>query len=155
LGSNLKSRTPLLNRRMTLGTRQALWLALMLVLPGGAQNGSGGMRTPIQQAPGLHLPGRNLDDVTDDNGNGDEADKEMRLRAQNAERQKSMVSDANKLLKLADELNAEVSRANSESLTRAQLRKLGQIEKLAHGVKDKMSTSVRPMYQQPPLPPIR
>jgi hypothetical protein len=140
---------------MTPGARQALWLALALVLPGGAQNGPSVMRTPIDQAPGLHLPGRNLDDVTDDNGNGDEADKEKRLRALNAERQKSMISDANKLLKLAGELNAEVASANSESLTRAQLHKLGEIEKLAHGVKEKMSTSVRPMYQQPPLPPIQ
>jgi hypothetical protein len=137
-------------RRMTLGTRQALWLALMLVLPGVAQNGPGGMRTPIDQLPGHHLG-----DLTDDTGNGDDIDAEKRLRALNAERQKSMVSDANKLLKLAGELNAEVASANSESLTRAQLHKLGEIEKLAHGVKEKMSTSVRPMYQQPPLPPIQ
>ncbi len=91
----------------------------------------------------------------DDTGNGADLDEEKRLRALNAERQKSMVSDTNKLLKLADELNAEISSTNSESLTRAQLHKLGEIEKLAHGVKDKMSTSVRPMYQQPPLPPMR
>jgi hypothetical protein len=144
-----------LNRCMTLSAWRVLWLALVLAFPGGAQIGPGGTRTPIDQAPGLHLPGRNLDDVTNDNGNGDEADKEKRLRALNAARQKSMVSDSNKLLKLAGELNAEVSRANPESLTRAQLRKLGEIEKLARGVKEKMSTSVRPMYQQPPLPPIQ
>ncbi len=135
---------------MTLGARQALWLALVLGLPGGAQNGPGGMRTPIQQPPGHRLDGG-----MDDTGNGADLDEEKRLRALNAERQKSMVSDTNKLLKLADELNAEISSTNSESLTRAQLHKLGEIEKLAHGVKDKMSTSVRPMYQQPPLPPMR
>lgn len=145
-----KPRTSSSNRHMAMVGGQALWLVLMLALPAGAQNGPGGMRTPIQQPPGRHLG-----DVTDDNGIGDNVDEEKRLRALNAERQRSMVSDTNKLLRLADELNAEVSKANSESLTRAQLHKVGEIEKLARGVKEKMSTSVKPMYQQPPLPPIQ
>lgn len=81
--------------------------------------------------------------------------EEKRLSALNVERQKSMVSDANKLLQLAGELNAEVTSANSESLTRAQLHKLGKIEKLAHGVREKMSDSLTPMYQPPGLPTIR
>jgi len=58
------------------------------------------------------------------------------------------------LLKLANELNAEIS-ANPEALTPDQLRKLATIEKLAHSVKEKMSTPVagNPMYQ-PPTPPM-
>ena len=58
---------------------------------------------------------------------------------------------ANKLLKLVTELNAELTSSNPDSLSANQLRKLAEIEKLAHSVKDKMSTSVRgtPLYPQP------
>jgi hypothetical protein len=66
----------------------------------------------------------------------------MRLRALNAERQKKLVADTDKLLKLAAELKAEMSSANSGSFTPDQLRKLGEIEKLAHSVKEKMRTTV-------------
>ena len=54
-------------------------------------------------------------------GTVDPIETEKRLRALNAERQKSMVSDTNKLLKLASELNAEINRENPDSLTPAQL----------------------------------
>jgi hypothetical protein len=84
-------------------------------------------------------------------------EQERQMRALNADRQKSMVSDTNKLLKLVTELNAEVSNANSDMLSSDQLRKLAEIEKLAHNVKEKMSTSVRgvPSYQPPSPPPFR
>jgi hypothetical protein len=132
---------------MTLAARQALWFALVLVLPAGAQSVPGGTHNSIPEPMGQRA-GSGMDDST----SGDDIDQEKRLRALNADRQKSMVSDTNKLLKLANELNAEVSTANSQSLTPAQLHKLGQIEKLAHNVKEKMSTSVRPIFQQQPVP---
>jgi hypothetical protein len=68
---------------------------------------------------------------------------EKRLRLLNADRQKSMVADTNRLLKLAQELDAEVGSANSDALNPAQLRKVAEIEKLAHNIREKMSTSVR------------
>ena len=129
--------------------RQALWLALVLVLPGGAQNPAPGGQQPISRE---HLPSSmaQSDDV-------DPVQEERRLRMLNAERQKSMVADTNKLLKLASELNAEVSSSNRDSLTPDELRKVGEIEKLAHSVKEKMSTSVRgtPMYMEPSLQQLR
>ena len=64
------------------------------------------------------------------------------IRALNADRQKSMVSDSEKLLKLAKELNEEIALGNGEALSAAQVRKLAEIEKLAHNVKQKMSFSV-------------
>jgi hypothetical protein len=126
--------------------RQALCLALLLVLPGGAQNGPGTTRPMLSQPIGQHVGG-GLTDM----GSNDPVDVEKRLRALNAERQKDLVSDTNKLLKLSNELNAEIARANPDSLTAGQIRKLNEIEKLAHSVKDKMSTSVRgvPTYNQP------
>jgi len=78
-------------------------------------------------------------------------ENERLLRALNADRQKSLVSDTNKLLRLVNELNAEIARANTGSLTPSQVRRVAEIEKLAHNVKEKMSTSVRgtPAFRAP------
>jgi hypothetical protein len=57
----------------------------------------------------------------------------------NAERQKSMVSDADKLLRLAQELNAELARGDGGAPTPQQAHKAAEIEKLARNVREKMS----------------
>lgn len=64
---------------------------------------------------------------------------EHRMTALNNERQKELVSDTNKLLKLAKELNDEIAARDSGGLTPEQLQKIAEIEKLARGVKDKMA----------------
>ena len=74
---------------------------------------------------------------------------ERRLIALNNERHKEMVSDTNKLLKLAQELNDEIAAKNAGTLTFDQLHKIAQIEKLARGVKEKMAIGVGP-----PGPPV-
>jgi hypothetical protein len=68
---------------------------------------------------------------------------ERQLRLLNAERQKTMVSDAGKLLKLATQLNAEIAASDQAELTPEQLKRVAEIEKLARKVKQKMSFSVR------------
>jgi hypothetical protein len=73
----------------------------------------------------------------------------------NAERQKALVADTNKLLKLVRDLDAEIGAANPDSLTPDQLRRIAEIEKLAHSVKEKMSTSVRGTTMDPLDPPPR
>jgi hypothetical protein len=73
---------------------------------------------------------------------------ERRLNALNEERQKSMASDASKLLQLVTELNEEIARSNGGELTPEQLRMVAEIEKLAHSVRDKMAMSLR--GPQPP-----
>jgi hypothetical protein len=77
-----------------------------------------------------------------------------RLALMNEERQKSMEANAEKLLKLAKELNAEVNGAHAGALTEDQLRKLDEIEKLAHKVKSEMSYAVgqEPIMRPPQLP---
>jgi hypothetical protein len=133
-------------RRVGLAARLALCLALLLVLRGGAQSAPGTPHSPFQQPIGQPVGG-GLSDIP----NGNPIEDEKLLRTLNADRQKSMVSDTNKLLRLVNELNAEIARTNPELLTPSQLRKVAEIEKLAHNVKDKMSTSVRgtPPYRQP------
>ncbi|MGA9585322.1 MAG: hypothetical protein WBQ95_08350 [Terracidiphilus sp.] len=66
---------------------------------------------------------------------------EKRLRALNASRQKSLVSDADKLLKLARQLDEEIASNSTDDLTPEELHKVTEIEKLAHNVKEKMAQS--------------
>ena len=67
--------------------------------------------------------------------------------ALNAERQKEMISDTNKLLKLAKELNFEVAESGTDTLTPDDLHRLAEIEKLARSVKEKMAIA----GQTPPI----
>jgi len=135
-------------------------LAMMVALPSGAQvsnagqfpsgNGQSRQRTP-RSAPTEDM------DQPIAGSPGMPVFMERRLRQLNAVQHKSMVDDTDKLLKLVTELNSEISRTNTSTLTPEQLRKVAEIEKLAHNVKDKMRTSVRsaPDFEErSPLPPI-
>lgn len=82
-----------------------------------------------------------------------------RLKALNAERQKSLVSDTNKLVKLTAELNAQINSTHSASLTEDQIHMVAEIEKLAHSIREKMCTSVKgvPLWGTPGpslIPPL-
>ena len=80
---------------------------------------------------------------------------ERRIRALNNERQKQIVADTDKLLKLARELNDEVAKANTGTLTMDELRKIADIEKLARNVRQKMTESVgEPQTTIPPPVPL-
>lgn len=127
--------------------RLGLAAALLLALPGGAQSG-----LQVPRAPTSPI-GPQVGGVIGGNSDDDSVEQEKRLKALNAERQKSMVADTNKLLKLAGELNAELAGEHPESLNPDQLRKVAEIEKLAHSVKDKMSMSVKGIPVFEPLPP--
>jgi hypothetical protein len=143
----LRSVSP--GRRSSHAARRAFWLAVALVLPRGAQNTPPPHETlqpPIGQRAGDSINGL---------GPGDPTEQEERLRALNRERQKSLVSDTNKLLKLATQFDTEVKGADSGALTPSQMHKLGEIEKLARNVKDKMSYSVRGPAFAPPIGPYR
>ncbi|MGO8759163.1 MAG: hypothetical protein ACLQG3_13655 [Terracidiphilus sp.] len=87
---------------------------------------------------------------------GDNIGMERRLRALNSARQKEMVADTNKLLKLAKALNDEVAAAGTGTLTEDQIRKIAEIEKLARNIKERMVNGAGPPPLQPPiLPPIQ
>jgi hypothetical protein len=65
-----------------------------------------------------------------------------RARMLNNERHKSMVADTDKLVRLTTELNNEIAHSNPGALTPGQIRKVAEIEKLAHGIRDKMTMTV-------------
>jgi hypothetical protein len=133
---------------------RALLIAVLLAVPCGTSSqqqsqGMGGRLSPVPhdfpQDPSQLSP------FTDPNNS---AEAEKRLRMINAERQKTMVADTDKLLKLAKELNEEVTHSNSGELSAGQLRKVAEIEKLAHNVRDKMIMSVRgPQFNMENTPP--
>jgi hypothetical protein len=105
------------------------------------------------RSPVFTLPNTiSSDETTEATPNPDEEQK--LLNALNADRQKSMVSDTDKLLHLVNELNAEIVSKSPDALSPNQLRKIAEIEKLAHSVREKMSYSVRgtaPYHQPPPV----
>lgn len=64
--------------------------------------------------------------------------RQQNLEAANAERKKQIADDSAKLLKLATELKAEVDKTTKDELSLSVIRKAGEIEKLAHNMKEKM-----------------
>ncbi len=124
------------NGREWRAIRFAFGLALVLGMPVAGQS-------PYPQFPSTSNGklGRNYPDTNSQFGADPTADPK-RLRVLNAERQKELVSDTQKLLQLARELNAEVSDANAAAMTDAQLRKVAEIAKLARSIKEKMMFTV-------------
>ncbi|HEU5458030.1 MAG TPA: hypothetical protein VFU68_05390 [Terracidiphilus sp.] len=71
----------------------------------------------------------------------EQMDPEMarrQLRALNEQRQKAIVKDTARLLKIAQELNAETQNRSAGDLTPEQWKQVNRIAKLAHGVKQNM-----------------
>jgi hypothetical protein len=124
-------------RRIPRSLSRSLWLALLLAVQGGAQTGQ--VFNPQQNGTPFKQPSSPSATEFD---KADRIEQDDRLRYLNLQRQKSIVSDAGKLLKLASELNDVIGATNPDTLTPAQIKKITEIEKLAHNVKAKMSTPV-------------
>ncbi len=125
-----------------------LLLALFLIVYDklGAAQSTMASQGPILSGQGEIAAQRQQMDYATGPGNGgiDGLLAERRMKMLNNERRKSLISDSDKLLKLAIELNNEIARTNSGALSPDQLRKVADIEKLAHGVRDKMVMTVNP-----------
>lgn len=128
------------------------WLFGVVILLGIPVAG----QSPFPQLPSTS-DGRYGQRSSDSNapfGQDPNSPEQKRLRALNAERQKALVSDTEKLLKLAKELNEEMAQGDSGALKRDQLRKVEEIAKLAKSVKEKMSYTTGgfpPLTIQPPI----
>lgn len=116
--------------------------ALALGLAGRAQ------MEPPRGNPGMPFPGADVGHLPGGPGTSGPADRatggpvdpivERRLRALNQMRQKSLVNDAEKLLRLAQELNSGSGDAGPAD----RMRKAAEIEKLAKSIREKMAYSV-------------
>lgn len=71
-------------------------------------------------------------------GSGDVLRESRRQEQLNVLRQKSMISDAAKLLRLAQELNAAMLNEGAPLSPQERLHRVAEIEKLAKNVKEKM-----------------
>lgn len=123
----------------------ALGLTLCGLSTAGAQFTPQNSPRAPQQPPQMGIPPT----VSSPN----ETFRERRIKQLNVERQKEMVSQANDLLKLTAQLNAEVAKEHSTSLTPDQLRTLAKIEKLAKSVREKMSNPVQGTIFEDNFPP--
>ncbi len=122
------------------------FLALLLIAPIKAglpqQTGSAGKPPVLTGQGGTSGQHQTLDYANETPGAFDALMAERRLRMMNNERRKSLVSDSDKLFKLATQLNNEIANSNAGSLTPEQLRKVAEIEKLARNVRDKMTQAL-------------
>ena len=84
-------------------------------------------------------------------------ERKMRVKqldALNTQRQKSLVSDTDRLVELATKLNAQINNSHQPRLTPDQLRTVAEIERLAKRVREKMSNAVSGAPSVIPQPPI-
>ncbi len=142
----------ILHRPVEKTSRGALGLALLLISPFCAfcqapTHGS----DPTYNSPGLGttsseaMPGGPY-------GAMSPAEQARMERAHRADIRQTVESDTEKLLKLAQELDDEISRTAPNALTPAQLKKVAEIEKLAHKVQAKMTEFERGGGISQPLP---
>ena len=87
-----------------------------------------GLATPINQPPDANAQMAEHEHLVSDQD----------FKGANEERRKQIVDDSARLLKMAAELKAEVEKMNKDTLSLDVIRKADDIERLAHGVKQKM-----------------
>jgi hypothetical protein len=68
----------------------------------------------------------------------EEQTKPQDYAAANTERRRQIAEDTSRLLKMAAQLKAEVDKTNKDTLSLNVIREAEDIERLAHGVKEKM-----------------
>ena len=129
------------------GSRAWVCLAAAAVtgaaLIGAAQN-------PNQNNPPVPLPRHPLilaeanrePDANDQMLMHEQQAKQKNYAAANRERKKQIADDSAKLLQLAAELNAEMGKAAQDTPTLTEMIRVGEIERLAHDVKEKMKLTV-------------
>jgi hypothetical protein len=83
-------------------------------------------------------------DFSDQERMREEQKSQQNFAAMNALRKKQVSDDSAKLLKLANDIQAEVAKSDRDTVSQSTLRKAEEIEKLARNIKQKMSVSVLP-----------
>lgn len=117
--------------------RSVLGLAVLLGIPVAGQS-------PLPQVPAKDSAkfGQQFPDTSGLYDQNPNSPNQKRMQVLNVQRQKAIVSETEKLLELARELNDDVAASNSERMSDDQMHKVAEIGKLAKSVKDKMSYSL-------------
>lgn len=117
--------------------RNGLAAMMMVCLAGRGVTQMSGNASPTPLQPTVMPDARNPRAATPDDAMMRSAvEKQARLR--NDERQKRLVSDTEKLLQLATQLHNDVAKTDKNVLSLDVIRRAEEIERLAHGVKDRM-----------------
>lgn len=107
----------------------------------GSMHAQINQQTPLGQTSGSNnsrnLP--SIDGRSSESGDPSAAIRQQQIaRLQNNERQKRLVEDTDKLLKLATELKEDVDKSNKDQMSLEVIRKAEEVERLAHDVKIRM-----------------
>jgi hypothetical protein len=113
-----------------------LAVAILLALPLAAQSPG----VPANGVP--TIDGQGKQHTAEPSGALDARMEARRIAQLNRIRQKDMVSDAEKLLRLARELNADANSGGAIMSSAERMHKAAEIEKLAKNVKDKMTYAI-------------
>jgi hypothetical protein len=120
-----------------LGGRMRLQVALAgLILVLSIEQTTAQMPTPAQQ--GLNVPGMSQEPrkPEDDPLRAQQEQKLAKIR--NEDRQKKLVSDTDELLTLTADLKRQIDKTTPGTLSIDLIKKAGEIEKLAHSVKERL-----------------
>jgi hypothetical protein len=88
------------------------------------------------------LPQQPNSGVKSDSPGADDFWEAKRQRQLNVLRQKQLIANTDKLLRMVGELKAEIAADHASALTPDQLRRLAEIEKLARSVREGMETPI-------------
>jgi hypothetical protein len=117
--------------------RRALAFAMLLVLPIAAQSPGLPGGSPVNRGRQQQQP-----DLPDSGFSGDQRIEAVRIAKLNLIRHKSMISDADKLLRLAQELNNDANADSSALSPSERMHKAAEIGKLAKDVREKMAFTI-------------
>lgn len=94
-----------------------------------------------QSQPGTEPPAKRAPDARDQIAMREEQPARTSIDAAGSER-KQMSDDSTRLLKLANDLKAEVDKSSKDTLSIGVIRKADEIEKLAKSVREKIKHSI-------------
>lgn len=100
--------------------------------PPGLRSDRIGIPSPVNQPP----------DAVSQTAMRGQTPKAKNLVAINLERRKQIAADTTRLIKLAEDLKADLESASNDALSMALVNKAAEIEKLAHEVKEKMKLTL-------------
>jgi hypothetical protein len=130
-------------RQIFLGTTALLAFAAFAALSSAPQQQPTPNQAPQYIERSYPVPaGNQLPDKNSQMQMHDKLATKKHFEAANFERKRQIDNDSAELLKLATELKAAIDNAGNNTLSLDVIRKAELIEKLAHGVKEKMKLTV-------------
>jgi hypothetical protein len=113
-----------------------------IVVLGQANSPQGSLAQPQPKDTYLTRADNRPPDANDVMKMREQQNKRKNFDAANLERKRQLGEDSALLLKLAEELDTEVARVSTDTLSPTEIQKIEDIERLAHNVQQKMKLTV-------------